>query len=242
MGERYDGIVEAAGSIPACSTNPLVSNVRMIDKCNPEEIVSTEWDLGKRSRRLVAHICDQCRARFFAPRHTNSQFCGKACKFKARERRVQLTCAQCRIVFERPLNKLRYSRSGIPFCTRSCKDKAQRLEGIPQIHPAHYGSAVLNKEQLIRLRGHRCEECSLTEWRGQSIPLEVHHRDGNPYNDDPLNHRLVCCNCHALTPSWRGRNKGSGRKSRGVVAQLGERYVRNVEAAGSIPVDSTDSS
>lgn len=43
------------------------------------------------------------------------------------------------------------------------------------------------------------------------VPLEVHHVDGNPENNKENNLRLVCSNCHALTPGFRNLNKGKGR-------------------------------
>lgn len=65
------------------------------------------------------------------------------------------------------------------------------------------------KKHLVRDRGHKCESCGLTEWLKKPIPLEVDHADGDRTNNDPSNLRLLCCNCHALTPTWRGRaNKG----------------------------------
>lgn len=59
------------------------------------------------------------------------------------------------------------------------------------------------KQNLIRSRGHQCESCSNKEWLSKPIPLELEHIDGNRLNDDVSNLKLLCCNCHALTPSWR---------------------------------------
>ena len=42
-----------------------------------------------------------------------------------------------------------------------------------------------------------------------SIPLEVHHINGNNKDNDPLNLMLLCPNCHALTDSYRGKNIGA---------------------------------
>jgi len=63
------------------------------------------------------------------------------------------------------------------------------------------------KPHLIKLRTHKCEICGLTEWRNQSIPLEVHHQDGDRTNNELENLKLLCCNCHATTDNWRNRKK-----------------------------------
>jgi hypothetical protein len=51
-----------------------------------------------------------------------------------------------------------------------------------------------------------CGSCELTSWMGSSIPLEVDHQDGDRLNNELSNLRLLCPNCHALTPTYRGRN------------------------------------
>ena len=54
-----------------------------------------------------------------------------------------------------------------------------------------------------------CDECKLTEWHGKPTPLELHHIDGNTENNNLSNLRLICPNCHALTVTYRGKNKGN---------------------------------
>lgn len=63
------------------------------------------------------------------------------------------------------------------------------------------------KRALILLRGYKCEECGRTKWLGKTIPLEVHHIDGNPLNNVQDNLQLLCCNCHSLTPNYRNRKR-----------------------------------
>lgn len=41
--------------------------------------------------------------------------------------------------------------------------------------------------------------------------LEIDHADGDGSNHAPSNLRVLCPNCHSLTPSYRGRNAGHGR-------------------------------
>lgn len=65
---------------------------------------------------------------------------------------------------------------------------------------------------LIFLRGHRCENCQQETWLDNPIPLEVHHKDGDPWNNEMDNLLLVCPNCHALTDNYRGKNINMGIK------------------------------
>lgn len=41
-----------------------------------------------------------------------------------------------------------------------------------------------------------CECCGLSEWMGKKIPLELHHKDGNHYNNSLDNLQILCSNCH----------------------------------------------
>ena len=74
-----------------------------------------------------------------------------------------------------------------------------------------YGGTGSHKTVLIQERGHKCEECELEQWKSQPIPLELEHVDGDNRNNKKDNLKLLCCNCHALTPTWRGRNINSGK-------------------------------
>lgn len=63
------------------------------------------------------------------------------------------------------------------------------------------------KQYIIRENGHKCEQCGLSEWQGEPIPLEMDHINGKN-NDNRLdNLRILCCNCHALTPTWRNKKR-----------------------------------
>jgi len=67
------------------------------------------------------------------------------------------------------------------------------------------------KKRLIkeRILSSKCSSCHLTDWLGKPIPLELDHIDGNHLNNRLENLRILCPNCHALTPTYRGKNKKS---------------------------------
>jgi hypothetical protein len=69
-------------------------------------------------------------------------------------------------------------------------------------YPTSHLLAVLLREGL---RERRCERCGLVEWQGEPIALEVDHANGVSNDHRLENLRVLCPNCHALTPTWRGR-------------------------------------
>ena len=75
-----------------------------------------------------------------------------------------------------------------------------------------YQSHKLKRRLLSEgVKDHICESCRLSEWLGKSIPLELHHKNGNNRDNRLDNLMLLCPNCHALTESYRGKNKKDKR-------------------------------
>lgn len=63
---------------------------------------------------------------------------------------------------------------------------------------------LLLKENILNAH---CSECENHTWLGKPIPLELDHINGDNKNNLLENLRLLCPNCHALTPTYRGKNK-----------------------------------
>jgi 5-methylcytosine-specific restriction endonuclease McrA len=72
------------------------------------------------------------------------------------------------------------------------------------------------RQKLIVRDGCECSICKINEWQNKPITLQVDHVDGNAGNNAPDNLRLLCPMCHSQTPFYAGRNRGNGRKSRGI--------------------------
>lgn len=61
------------------------------------------------------------------------------------------------------------------------------------------------RKKLIRdgIKEEKCEDCEITEWQGQKLVFELHHVDGNHWNNDLSNLKILCPNCHSLIPNHR---------------------------------------
>jgi hypothetical protein len=63
----------------------------------------------------------------------------------------------------------------------------------------------LIKEEILP---NQCNRCSINTWQGEELSLHLDHIDGDNTNHEISNLRLLCPNCHSLTPTYCGRNKG----------------------------------
>lgn len=109
------------------------------------------------------------------------------------------------------------SRSAGLFCSIQCRStyvynvgsKKRFLDGEAMDRP-------IQKRFVVERDGYSCQTCSVTEWQGKPISLHLDHTDGDAANNHPDNLRLLCPNCHSQTPSFGGKNKGKGRKAKGL--------------------------
>lgn len=70
------------------------------------------------------------------------------------------------------------------------------------------------KKKLIQdgIKKCECEICGASTWQGKLLPLELHHKDGNHYNNDLENLQILCPNCHSIQDGNSGKNIGKYAK------------------------------
>lgn len=66
------------------------------------------------------------------------------------------------------------------------------------------------KEKLIRdgIKPNCCELCGISDWLGIQLPLELHHKNGDHYDNELENLQILCPNCHSIQEGNSGSNKG----------------------------------
>jgi hypothetical protein len=105
------------------------------------------------------------------------------------------TCAWCGKPFRRGPQKLKLSKSGLHFCGRDCKDKAQCINGLKEIHLPHYGTGFSSyRERTLSTRTPVCAKCGYDKFVGV---LVVHHADRDRTNCSDDNLTILCPTCHA---------------------------------------------
>ena len=103
------------------------------------------------------------------------------------------------------------------YCSNAC-----RAEHVKNVYTRErYLTGQMTERATLRRyivedHGYKCAICGIADWQGNKISLQVDHIDGNPTNNMPSNLRMLCPNCHSQTPHFGSKNKGNGRKSRGL--------------------------
>lgn len=148
-------------------------------------------------RKGIRIKCQQCQKEIFTRTTNISKFCSRTCssKFKSLAKTTEVECAQCKTKFRKKHSHLPNSKSRLYFCSRKCKDQAQRLGGIKEIMPPHYGTADPTKfyRNNFTTNDLVCKRCGYQEFK---VSVQIHHIDHNHKNNDISNLMPLCANCH----------------------------------------------
>ena len=157
-------------------------------------------------------MCKNCGNKLIGQR---KRFCSLSCsaKYNNRLRRIVRNCPVC----NRELNE-RHKK----YCSRKCSDRKKHQDYIARWLAGNetggnwHGVSIHVRRWLCETYG---EKCSLCGWDKKNpvtrrVTVQTDHKDGNPLNHRPENLRLICPNCHSLTPTYGSLNLGHGRKER----------------------------
>jgi hypothetical protein len=164
---------------------------------------------------LVQKNCPVCNALFLTgsnPKYA-APTCSRACSsifYSRRKSPKTFICFNCKK--EAPQNYI----GSLKFCSVTCDKDFHLKEVIERFEKGLIRHRSTLRVHLRRSMGDKCNVCGIIEWNKKPITFQVNHKDGNCTNNLPSNLELICPNCHSQTDTFSGKNKGSGRKSRGL--------------------------
>jgi hypothetical protein len=170
-----------------------------------EELVAE----GLSSRAMAARLgCSQGRISYWLRKHSL-----KTAPYKSHGR--------CRLCSSRLRNK----RS--VYCNNVCQQEYQYQQYIREWLGGKVSGHRNNRQKQLSVHIRRwiferadakCEKCGWCEVNlvSNNTPLQVDHIDGNCLNTCSENLRLLCPNCHSLTPTWGALNPNVGRRRLGI--------------------------
>jgi 5-methylcytosine-specific restriction endonuclease McrA len=81
------------------------------------------------------------------------------------------------------------------------------------------------RDYLDEQQGGCCAICGIEDkWNGVTLALIVDHINGDASNNHRDNLRLICPNCDSQLPTYKARNRGSGRYYRRLRYADGQSY------------------
>ena len=161
-------------------------------------------------------ICTNCTIEFVRSRNSGGKFCSKRCAAIYNNKigvigreRVKKKCLACN-------NKLFESKK--TYCTARCKNDFIIQEWFKgNVSSSVWGHVPsLIRRFLLAEAGNKCTECGWCAVNPTTgvVPLEIDHIDGDSRNNKRENLKVLCPNCHSLTPTFRKLNKQGTRQRR----------------------------
>lgn len=175
-------------------------------------------------------ICSNinCKRRFKSLKSENRLYCSQSCSATINNSKYQKLpkskkkspCLNCGKI---TVNK---------YCNYDCLNEHKRGLLFEKIKNGTFSrinkdtEAKWYKKYLIHEYGEKCMNCGWGEVNQYSgkIPIELEHIDGNSENNNLDNLKLLCPNCHSLTPTYRALNVGNGRHNRRERYKNGKSY------------------
>lgn len=112
-------------------------------------------------------------------------------------------------------------KSGCKYCSNKCQQDFEYKQWLEHYKldnsiakSTKWGQIPKQLRRYIFEKfDYKCCECGWSKVNPytNTIPLEIDHIDGNSENNSEDNLRLVCPNCHSLTSTYKGANRGFGR-------------------------------
>lgn len=105
------------------------------------------------------------------------------------------------------------------YCSMKCQHEFQRKEKVKKWKEGFITGNIGKRGLSNSIRKYIFEKfnfkCSLCGWGEindytKKTPLTIHHKNGDCYDQSEENLDLLCPNCHSLTSTYGGANKGNG--------------------------------
>ena len=166
------------------------------------------------------NYCLQCGKEILGVDRFRKKFCNSSCAASFNNRNVNRhrnkQKAHC-------LNCGKEINSRNKFCNNTCHAEYERRQYIERWKQGKETGiigtdliATAVRKYLFEKHNNSCELCGWNQVNPYTgtVPLQIHHIDGNCKNNSEENLQLLCPNCHALTDNYGSRNKNATRIDR----------------------------
>jgi len=203
---EFDNHYQFGGHVRNCKSRPDIKEV------------NERARQGQIKRKLVDISCEKC-GKIYQLQLTDYEvkigkhrkYCSTECRKKEMVDRVCLNCG-----------KILENNQNI-YCNHQCQHEytyKQYIErwknGLETGMRGKNGISIPLRRYIFEKNNNKCQKCGWSQENvyTKSIPLTVHHIDGNHTNNNEDNLELLCPNCHSLTENYGSRNNNCVREDR----------------------------
>jgi hypothetical protein len=107
------------------------------------------------------------------------------------------------------------------YCNNQCQGKHRQKIWFDNNQSLFESGQLKSRAAIKRFvterDGYYCSICNQQpEHNGKSLIMILDHIDGDASNNKPTNFRLVCPNCDTQLPTYKAKNTGNGRATKGM--------------------------
>jgi hypothetical protein len=113
-----------------------------------------------------------------------------------------------------PANKAKNTPAWLPAAKLGARVAASMNQSRIPLQFAKGVKRTFDRRDLVRrgLKKNECARCKITEWMGAPIALQVHHINGDKWDQRLSNIELLCPNCHSQTDNYAAKKTNRLRK------------------------------
>jgi len=194
----------------------------LLGKQKQLETQKKQYDARIAKYELNPKLCKHCTTPLsYKDKQRGKSFCNSTCsatynntqRSKNYEQVVTCTCGK---KFKHVKWKKRI------YCNLKCMSEHAHEKAVARLKPLFLLGKLTDRTSIKKVMldmgvEHMCQICGIKDWQGKPIPMILDHINGRADNNMPDNLRFVCSNCDSQTDHYKGKNKGNGRKSLGLL-------------------------
>ena len=176
------------------------------------------WKEWLETKKQKHNFCLQCGKEITGKNKNSKKFCNSSCAAtynnSKRKHKNIIYCLTCG-------SKIYNGRKNAVFCNNKCQKEYEYIEYIKRWKEGLIEDKIGSRlsfhirRYMLEKNNYSCEECGCN-WvnpKSNKTILEIHHIDGNGFNNKEENLKVLCPNCHAMTENYKNNNE-KGRAKR----------------------------
>ena len=186
------------------------------------DIDVSNFDQYKRQKQWVLKVCPSCNIEFKvrSTKYGKRQItCSKSCAnkwFNSTSHNLSQKTVRCKICNKEKQTVQCHRNDWVCI---NCKKEHKYGSYKPKvdleqcfIKSPNVKISTIRRVLAFQGRYNSCERCNISQWNNEPITLELHHINGDHYDNTYDNLQILCPNCHSQTKNFRNKHQDVSTK------------------------------